>query len=129
MPTQIKDLDEAELSRLGLAIPREQLWNETGGLLRAAVNLSGCSAAFVSKDGLIATNHHCAHPSIQANSDVAHDYLKDGFLAKDRAAELPGKDLTVRVLEKIDDSGYGKLAWVIDPEGNKVELWEPPQGQ
>jgi predicted enzyme related to lactoylglutathione lyase len=33
------------------------------------------------------------------------------------------------VLEKIDDSEYGKFAWVIDPEGNKLELWQPPAGQ
>jgi len=33
------------------------------------------------------------------------------------------------VLDKIDDSEYGKFAWVIDPEGNKVELWQPPAGQ
>jgi predicted enzyme related to lactoylglutathione lyase len=33
------------------------------------------------------------------------------------------------VLEKVDDSEYGKFAWVIDPEGNKVELWQPPAGQ
>jgi predicted enzyme related to lactoylglutathione lyase len=33
------------------------------------------------------------------------------------------------VLDKIDDSEYGKFGWVIDPEGNKVELWEPPAGQ
>ena len=33
------------------------------------------------------------------------------------------------VLEKTDDSEYGKFGWVIDPEGNKVELWEPPPGQ
>ena len=33
------------------------------------------------------------------------------------------------VLEKIDASKYGKFGWVIDPEGNKVELWEPPAGQ
>jgi predicted enzyme related to lactoylglutathione lyase len=33
------------------------------------------------------------------------------------------------VLEKIDESEYGKFAWVIDPEGNKVELWQPPEGQ
>jgi predicted enzyme related to lactoylglutathione lyase len=33
------------------------------------------------------------------------------------------------VLGKIDDSEYGKFAWVIDPEGNKVELWQPPDGQ
>lgn len=34
-----------------------------------------------------------------------------------------------RVLDRIEDSEYGKFAWVIDPEGNKVELWEPPVGQ
>ena len=39
------------------------------------------------------------------------------------------KEEGCNVLEKIDDSEYGKFAWVIDPEGNKVELWEPPQGQ
>jgi len=33
------------------------------------------------------------------------------------------------VLDKIDDSEFGKFAWVIDPEGNKVELWQPPIGQ
>ena len=30
---------------------------------------------------------------------------------------------------KIDASEYGTFAWVIDPEGNKVELWQPPEGQ
>ena len=34
-----------------------------------------------------------------------------------------------KVLDKIDDSEYGKFAWVIDPEENKVELWQPPAGQ
>ena len=33
------------------------------------------------------------------------------------------------VLDKIDESEYGKFAWVMDPEGNKVELWQPPAGQ
>lgn len=31
-----------------------------------------------------------------------------------------------QVLDKQDDAGYGKFGWVIDPEGNKVELWQPP---
>jgi predicted enzyme related to lactoylglutathione lyase len=39
------------------------------------------------------------------------------------------KEEGCNVLEKIDDSEYGKFGWVIDPEGNKVELWEPPAGQ
>src|SRR5437667_8374836 len=39
------------------------------------------------------------------------------------------KEEGCNVLEKIDESEYGKFGWVIDPEGNKVELWQPPQGQ
>ncbi len=34
-----------------------------------------------------------------------------------------------RVLDKTEESEYGKFAWVLDPEGNKIELWEPPPGQ
>jgi len=30
---------------------------------------------------------------------------------------------------KVDESEYGKFGWVIDPEGNKIELWQPPEGQ
>ena len=33
------------------------------------------------------------------------------------------------VLGKVGESEYGKFAWVMDPEGNKVELWQPPTGQ
>lgn len=33
----------------------------------------------------------------------------------------------VNVLEKIEESEFGKFGWVIDPDGNKVELWEPPK--
>jgi predicted enzyme related to lactoylglutathione lyase len=33
------------------------------------------------------------------------------------------------VVDKTDDSEFGKFGWVIDPEGNKVELWQPPAGQ
>ena len=34
-----------------------------------------------------------------------------------------------QVLDKVEDSEYGKFGWVMDPEGNKVELWQPPAGQ
>jgi predicted enzyme related to lactoylglutathione lyase len=34
-----------------------------------------------------------------------------------------------QVLEKVEESEYGKFGWVMDPEGNKVELWQPPEGQ
>jgi Glyoxalase-like domain len=33
----------------------------------------------------------------------------------------------VQVDEKVDDTEYGKFGWITDPEGNRVELWEPPK--
>jgi predicted enzyme related to lactoylglutathione lyase len=33
------------------------------------------------------------------------------------------------VLDETNDSEYGKFEWVMDPEGNKIELWQPPAGQ
>lgn len=102
-PGQISELDRDKLAAMGLELPLEQLWNGEGGLMRAAVNVSGCSAGFISAEGLIATNHHCAYAAIQAASSVERDYLKDGFLARGRAEELPAKGVTVRVLDKIED--------------------------
>lgn len=39
------------------------------------------------------------------------------------------RDEGCQVLDAGDASEYGKFGWVIDPEGNKVELWQPPEGQ
>ena len=52
------------------------------------------------------------------------------YRVEDRSAVVAAlKAEGCNVLDKIDDSEYGKFAWVIDPEGNKVELWQPPAGQ
>ena len=59
---------------------------------------------------------------------------KAPFMVNYRVADLHALIAELRkegcnVLDKTDDSEYGKFGWVIDPEGNKVELWEPPPGQ
>ena len=56
------------------------------------------------------------------------------FMINYRVADLHALIKALRaegcnVLEKTDESEYGKFGWVLDPEGNKVELWEPPPGQ
>ena len=56
------------------------------------------------------------------------------FMINYRVADLPALLAALRaegcdVLERTDDSEYGKFGWVMDPEGNKVELWQPPEGQ
>ena len=59
---------------------------------------------------------------------------KSPFMINYRVEDLASllqalRDEGCNVLEKTDDSEYGKFGWVMDPEGNKVELWQPPAGQ
>ena len=56
------------------------------------------------------------------------------FMVNYRVADLHALLAQLRsegcqVLDKVDESEYGKFGWVMDPEGNKIELWEPPDGQ
>ncbi len=37
------------------------------------------------------------------------------------------KEEGVTIVGEMDDQVYGKFAWVLDADGNKIELWEPPQ--
>jgi predicted enzyme related to lactoylglutathione lyase len=51
-----------------------------------------------------------------------------------RVANLPAVLDTLRaegctVDDRMEESEYGKFGWVMDPEGNRVELWEPPPGR
>jgi predicted enzyme related to lactoylglutathione lyase len=57
-----------------------------------------------------------------------------GFMVNYRVDDLAAllqalRDEGCNVLDKTDDGEFGKFGWVIDPEGNKVELWQPPAGQ
>lgn len=54
----------------------------------ATVRLAGCTASFVSSDGLILTNHHCITRCLAENSNKEKSLLDDGFLARDREAEI-----------------------------------------
>nr|WP_257217940.1 VOC family protein [Janthinobacterium sp. BJB304] len=59
---------------------------------------------------------------------------KASFMVNYRVDDLDAllqalRDEGCTVLDKAPDSEYGQFGWVIDPEGNKVELWQPPEGQ
>jgi hypothetical protein len=55
----------------------------------ASVRLSGCSASFVSPEGLILTNHHCITACLSENSSKEKSLLDDGFVARERREEIP----------------------------------------
>ncbi len=68
--------------------------------------------------------------------EAGSDYFapsKSPFMINYRVDDLHAvlKDLREEgcaVQEKVEESEYGKFGWVLDPEGNKVELWQPPAG-
>ena len=94
----------AELKEMGLEIDAGALADPMGQPLGSIVTLGFCSAAFVSEDGLIATNHHCVSGYLQYLSDAENDRNETGFLADTRSDEAwvgPGSE--VQVVHKISD--------------------------
>lgn len=63
----------------------------------------GCSASFVSPNGLVMTNHHCGRDAISSVSRSGENLLDNGFYADSLAAERRVKDLQVDQLIKIED--------------------------
>ncbi len=78
-----------QLTQAGLALDPNDLTDLTGFPMGAIVSLGGCTASFVSDQGLVATNHHCVYGSVQYNSTEDNNLLKNGFLAKSFKEELP----------------------------------------
>lgn len=113
-PEQVTQLGDAQLKKWGLQLPAKKLWDpKTGkGLLQGAVWIDGCSAAFVSPDGLLVTNHHCLFSILQEHSTKEKNLIKEGYLAKSRAEELTGKTERVRVPRKFTDVTKEMLAAV-----------------
>ncbi len=70
-----------KLQQRGIDIPAKQLADLGQYPMNAVVSLGYCTASFVSPQGLVVTNHHCAYRGIQYNSKKEHNYLANGFLA------------------------------------------------
>ena len=80
----------------GFQLSYDELYKGDTSLKAAVVNFSGyCSGVVVSPDGLVFTNHHCGFEAIRSHSTVEHDYMLNGFYAKDFSEELPNKDMFV----------------------------------
>lgn len=112
MPQQVPQL-APELQKLGIKIDPQRFADLTGDPMGAVVSLGGCSASFVSPDGLVVTNHHCGFGALQFNSTPERDLITNGFLAKSRAEELragPGSRIFVTTkIEDVTDRVTGKL--------------------
>ena len=103
MPGQVAEVGR-RMQADGLQLDPAQLGRLDAAPLNAIVSLGGCSAAFLSPEGLVATNHHCVLGSIQYNSREGQDYLTNGFLARAQGDEVPAAPGTrIYVIEDLRD--------------------------
>ena len=93
---------EDRLRARGLALQPDALKDLTGFPMGAIVGLGFCTASFVSPNGLMVTNHHCAYGAIQYNSSEDENLLEDGFVARTFDEDKRGNPtLRVHVTESI----------------------------
>ncbi|WP_418357532.1 S46 family peptidase [Shewanella basaltis] len=108
-----------ELKAKGLEISAESISKLTEFPMNAVISLGGCTASFVSPKGLVVTNHHCAYGAIQYNSTPEKNLLKDGFLAKTYAEELPATPGSrIFVTEEVTNVTDKVTAGQMDKVGN-----------
>lgn len=117
VPQQLPEIADPLQAR-GLQLDVDRLADLTGDPLGAVVSIGGCTAGFVSPDGLVATNHHCAYGAIQLNSTADNDLLTNGFHAAERSQELSaGPNARVYVIDAITDVTERVLAGITPRAG------------
>jgi len=120
MPHQMKDLN---LKDLGLKMNPDDLYKKDGtGLMSAVVYLGGGTGGFVSREGLILTNHHVAFGALQRASTEKKDRIKNGFIAWGKGEEISAKGYTADVL-----LGYEKVTnevlYSLNPQMSYMEKY------
>lgn len=94
-----------DMVKRGLKLTKEQLYSINKASIKDAIVIfgGGCTGEIVSSQGLIFTNHHCGYDVIASSSTLEHNYLRDGFYAKNFGEEIPGGQLSVQFLLRIED--------------------------
>ena len=112
LPMFVERLNYVDMEKMGLQLTAEELYSINNSSLKdAIVGLSNgdrprgffCTGEIVSQNSLMFTNHHCGYGSIQKLSTVEHDYLTDGFWAKDFSEELPAEGISASFLVRMED--------------------------
>jgi hypothetical protein len=105
-----------DMQKMGLKLTAEEIYSINNSSLKDAIVQfnGGCTAEIISKDGLVLTNHHCGYNVIAELSTPENNYLRDGYWAPNRAAELSPKSLFVRFFVRMDNVTERVLAVVND---------------
>lgn len=120
MPDKIATIKE--LKKRGLKIKPEEIYNPNGGgLTEAVIRLSiGCTAEFVSPDGLILTNHHCGFDALVQASTPTNDLVENGFRTDNRAGEIAAKGYSIFITERSEDVTAKILNGTADLSGDAL---------
>jgi len=112
IPTLLDKYNIEEMKQMGFRLTAEDIYSVNKASMKDAVVLfgTGCTGELISNDGLLITNHHCGFDAIQNHSSLEHDYLTNGFWAKTRQEELPNPELSVRLLNRMEDVSDQVLA-------------------
>ena len=103
LPEQLPELAE-RLQELGLEIDAAEVADLSTYPLGAVVSLGGCSASFVSAQGLVVTNHHCVSAALSHNSSADENLHAAGFIAAELSEERwAGPGSRVYVTESLTD--------------------------
>jgi hypothetical protein len=117
----ISELAKIGLAKRGIELQPDEIFSVDGtSLVDGICRVNGCTGSFVSADGLIITNHHCAFDAIQKGSSAQRDLLADGFIATKRGEEIRAPNYTVRITETYTDVSSQVLA-VAKPEMSFLE--------
>jgi hypothetical protein len=126
MPVQMTlPVHVATFGKMGVKIPSATLADPLREPLAAVVSLGGCTASFVSPDGLLITNHHCVQGALVQNSTKENNLLETGFLAKTRADEKSAgpsqRVLVVQAYKDVTKEMRDGLDAIKDPVARKEE--------
>ena len=101
----LEKLNIKKMQEMGCKLSAEDIYSINNSSLKDAIVHfgGGCTGEIVSNKGLLFTNHHCGYGAIQKLSSVEHDYLKDGYWAKNLSEELPAQGLSVTFIDKFVD--------------------------
>jgi len=111
----MSELPRLNLAEKGIELTADQLFNpDQISLVDGICRVNGCTGSFVSDNGLIITNHHCAFDAIQKASTPQLDLLADGFSAETREQEISAPDYQVRITENYRDVSAEVLSSIAD---------------
>ncbi len=101
----LKQLNGKDLKAAGCKLSPEEIYSINKTSLKDAIVHfgGGCTGEMISEQGLLVTNHHCGYSSIQGLSTDEHNYLMDGYWAKNLGEEIPCPGLTVTFLVSMED--------------------------